>query len=241
MSSPVGFVDTAVQEVKAQADKLGVAWQLRAGAVLAGSDPSLVLLRLDGDTTPNAMPVQTVSLIGPLAVGARVYVLDIPPAGQYVVGVGPRQWSGLFRARARRETNSTTTTTEVGVLRLDSIPLMLGRTYLLYTGTVLGDSSVANDAVNTLLRIDTTGAAATTASTAAHQCPDVQVNAASPVNLALMVSHTPAAANEILSVLLSVSRAVGSGSVGLIAGATFPIELFVEDKGPDVRDTGVDI
>jgi hypothetical protein len=85
MSAPIGLVDTAVEQVQAQAEPLGLAWQIRIATVLAGDDPALVKLRLDGDTLATAVTFG-ISMLGPLAVGARVYVMGVPPAGQYVVG-----------------------------------------------------------------------------------------------------------------------------------------------------------
>lgn len=86
MSSPLGLVDTAVEAVAAQAGPLGLAWQIRIAEVLQGDDPALVKLRLDGDATAVTFGV---SMVGPLAVGARVYTITTPPAGVYVVG-----WTG---------------------------------------------------------------------------------------------------------------------------------------------------
>lgn len=240
MSAPVGLVDTAVAAVQEQAVDLGVAWQIRLATVAQGDDPSLVKLRMDGDATASVTAVTFgISMVGPLTIGARVYVMSVPPAGQYVVGVVGSDITGSLLGYGKRETNSTGTTTEVGVLRLDNLHPVFGRRYLIHTGTALGDSTVANDVASSFLRIDTTGAAATTVSTLIQQCPDVQVNAASPVNLAVEVSRTPAAAGEVWSVLLSVVRVSGTGTVVMIAGATFPVELFVEDLGPDPGDTGV--
>lgn len=143
-------------------------------------------------------------------------------------------------ARGKRTTNSTTTTTEVGVLRLDDVPIQAGRTYLIYTSTLLADSSVANDGVEGLLRYTTDGSTPTTSSTILAQTVDVQTNAAQSTDVAVIASYTPAA-DETLSVLLTVARTTGTGNVGLLGAATTPIELFIEDKGLDVTDTGVDV
>lgn len=142
-------------------------------------------------------------------------------------------------ARARRETSSTTTTTEVGVLRLDDVLVYLGRSYRV-SWAALGDSSVANDVIQANARYTTDGSTPTTSSTIMQLTTDLQVNASTSVSLNGEVVYTPTA-DETLSVLLSAQRTAGTGSVGLIGSATFPIQLVVEDVGPDVTDTGVDV
>jgi len=88
MSAPVGqqgqqTADATVEAVQTQASGLGLSWALRVGTVLFGSDPAAVILRMDGD---NLARVNGFSMVGPLPVGMRVYVVEVPPAGQYVVG-----------------------------------------------------------------------------------------------------------------------------------------------------------
>lgn len=85
MSGPVGLVDTAVAAVQTQAAELGLSWHLHQATVLDGATPSLVKLRMDVDELAVAVTFG-ISMVGPLAVGARVYVMSVPPAGQYVLG-----------------------------------------------------------------------------------------------------------------------------------------------------------
>lgn len=64
------------------ANRLGLTWRLRLGtvteAVLTGSPQ----VRLDGDDV--SIPV--VSMVGPVALDARVYVIIVPPAGNFIIG-----------------------------------------------------------------------------------------------------------------------------------------------------------
>lgn len=142
-------------------------------------------------------------------------------------------------ARADRQTNSTTTTTEVGVLRLDDVPIYLGRSYRI-SWVTLGDSSVANDVIQANARYTTDGSTPTTSSTIMKLTTDLQVNASTAIPLSDSVIYTPSA-DQTLSVLLSAQRTAGSGNVGLIAAATYPTQLVIEDVGLDVTDTGVDV
>jgi hypothetical protein len=64
----------------------GTAWQLTpATVVTAGATRAGVIFDGDGVLGGVATPVTVTSLIGYLAVGARVLVLRVPPSGNYVV------------------------------------------------------------------------------------------------------------------------------------------------------------
>jgi len=62
--------------------RLGLTWRLRLGTVMTTSLSGQIAVRLDGDDTSIAVTPMT----GPSPVGARVYVISIPPAGNYLVG-----------------------------------------------------------------------------------------------------------------------------------------------------------
>lgn len=88
MSIPQYITTAAVQAVQAAVDnavRLGLQWRLRPGTVgggpLAQADSTPVTL--DGD---NAQ-VQARSMVGALGRGQRVWCVQIPPAGIYVIGV----------------------------------------------------------------------------------------------------------------------------------------------------------
>jgi Chitobiase/beta-hexosaminidase C-terminal domain len=143
-------------------------------------------------------------------------------------------------AHHKRITNSTTTTTEQGVIRIDDVPIEGGRTYLIHTSSLAVDGSVANDVIRSTIRYTTDGSTPTTSSGALTFAQDLQPNVASAVFVAPRCSYTPSV-DETLSVLLTVSRSVGTGTVGMLANSGLPIEIFIEDMGVDVGDTGVDI
>jgi hypothetical protein len=145
-------------------------------------------------------------------------------------------------ARGKRITSSTGTTTEVGVLRIDGIPLTAGKTYRIATGTLLLDTTVNNDAVDVRIRYDTSGSAATTSSTTIPGGLSRKRLADNAVaeSTSILCTYTPAS-DETLSVLLTVGRFSGSGTVIIFADSTATTELFVEDYGTDTGDQGVDI
>lgn len=111
MTAPIELVDTAVAAVQTQAAELGLSWHLHQATVLDGATPSLVKLRMDGDTLASAVTFAT-SMVGALVVGARVFVLEVPPAGLYVVGwVGvPAAVGAAFAYKTADETVNNSST-----------------------------------------------------------------------------------------------------------------------------------
>src|SRR5436305_7654672 len=81
-----------------------------------------------------------------------------------------------------RTTASSTTTTEVGVLRVDNIPVIAGRLYLIYTTPLAIVSTVANDTPRANLRTSTSG----TATTASGQVDLMQIPIPSTANSPLI-------------------------------------------------------
>ncbi len=80
MSDQVGI---GVEELIKNAQRLGLVWGLSVGTVFATSDfPSAVQTTLDGDDDPTRCN----SMIGNLVTGTRVFVLQIPPQGKYIIG-----------------------------------------------------------------------------------------------------------------------------------------------------------
>lgn len=143
-------------------------------------------------------------------------------------------------ARGRRVTNSSTTTTEVGVLRIDDIPITGGRTYKISTSCISINTTVNGDIVSANVRYTTDGSTPTTSSAAigglGQYIPSAAIGLAHP-----FIGYYFPTADETFSVLLSVARASGTGSVSLAASAGQPIDLIVEDMGIDTGDVGVDL
>lgn len=76
---PVRAIAEAVLE---RMTRLGLIWRLRPGRVASvGADGTVRVLH-DGDSEP----IPVVSMVGPVAVGARVFVVKSPPAGNHIVG-----------------------------------------------------------------------------------------------------------------------------------------------------------
>lgn len=143
-------------------------------------------------------------------------------------------------ARGRRTTTSSSTTTEVAVLRIDDIPVLAGRTYKISTSCMSIGSTVNGDIALANIRYTTDGSTPTTSSTALGglgvQVPSAAIGMAHP-----FIGYFFPSSDQIFSVLLSVARASGTGSVSIGAVATQVIDLIVEDMGFDTGDVGVDL
>lgn len=163
-----------------------------------------------------------------LRAGSRALASDVVVASRKLV------------ARGQRLSNSTTTTTEVGVMRIDDVPITGGHVYEISTSSLLLGTSVANDFVVARLRYTTDGSTPSTSSTLLTQA-GARIEVTASGDYAMVRGVYAPSTDETLSVLLSVARASGTGSVGINYGSVVPIEVYVIDLGEDPGDTGVDL
>jgi hypothetical protein len=90
-----GVTGEVVGGIQEDARRLGLTWQMVKATVVAGTTPSQVTAVIDGDTVTVGM----ISMIGVLQPGARVWVMVIPPGGNYITGmVADFPWPS-YRAR----------------------------------------------------------------------------------------------------------------------------------------------
>lgn len=142
---------------------------------------------------------------------------------------------GTIIARADRTSDSSTTTTEVGVLRLDNIPVVKDVLYVVKSAPMY-ILSTTGDIVNIRFRYNTAGAA-TTGSTQLGVASQIKTDSSQPTT-AMLNSLYLATATGNLSVLLSVTRAAGTGNTKVFGGSAFwVVSLGIVDPG----DTGTDI
>lgn len=147
-----------------------------------------------------------------------------------------------IKGRARRTSNSTTTTTETGVLRLDDIPILAGRCYEIKSSPLGLDSSVTNDETIAQIRYTTDASTPTTSSTVlpGSRVQTRQTDANVAEHKVICTTYTPAA-DETLSLLLCVARLAGTGNHSITPDTSGITEFTVVDIGVDPGDTGVDI
>lgn len=88
---PQYVIDAAASAVKAAIDdaaRLGLVWRIIPASVVGRgmADPMATRVVLDGDTNSG----RAVSMVGALRAGQRVWCVQVPPAGMYVMGIiGP--------------------------------------------------------------------------------------------------------------------------------------------------------
>lgn len=154
--------------------------------------------------------------------------------------------AGRCIGRARRISNSTTSTnntTRIPVLELDDIPIPAGRLVEVCTGGMRIDGATNNDTLVIEILYTTDGSTPTITSPIllGGVTEVIQPNAASPMGGIIRTTYTPAA-DETLSLLLTIKHGVGTGAMGLLANSSDNVlELTVVDRGEDPGDTGVDL
>ncbi len=142
-------------------------------------------------------------------------------------------------ARGRRITSSGAIAgTEIGLLRLDNIPVYAGRLYRISTNGLNLDSDTANtDILAARIRVNTSGVATTSSTIVGFMrnwIDNQNQSNVTPLNVYYMPS-----ADGTASFLLSAIRQAGAGIDILFASAAEPCDLVVVDEGLDPGDTGV--
>jgi hypothetical protein len=149
---------------------------------------------------------------------------------------------GIVAWAQRTTATSTTTAADAGVLRLDSVALVAGRQYRIWTSPLHLDSSVVNDEVRARIRYSTSG----TATTASSVLPGAtvhtrQTDANVSEDKSISVVYVPGA-NQTLSLLLCVGRIAGTGNASLAnSDLELTLHMAVEDIGPAVAQTGTSL
>jgi hypothetical protein len=109
---PVGDAAATAQAIVENAQRLGLTWTLRLATVVDGSNAGAIVATYDGDTIPIAMT----SMIGTLSVGQRVYVIQVPPSGNFITGFATENQIGrVFVKRVVLSASATSIT-------IDGIP-----------------------------------------------------------------------------------------------------------------------
>lgn len=144
---------------------------------------------------------------------------------------------GVIKRGRRITSTGNITTTETGVLRVDSIPVYAGRLYKISTSNINIDSSVDNDVARAGIRVSTSGTATTSSTLIGYVRYTLDNNVQSNVH-GVTCFYTPSA-DGTLSVLLTLLRQAGSGNIIIFGGASDICDLVIEDMGLDPGDTGV--
>lgn len=145
--------------------------------------------------------------------------------------------------RGRRVTASTGSTgSEVGVLRVDNIPVRSGKIYRVSTAGINLSTTVNNDVGSARFRVAYavgTGTVANLSSTQIGQMRNT-IDVTNNTNVIPGQCFYVASADGYISIMLTVQRIAGSGTVTIYAvSPAEPLDLVIEYAGTDPGDTGV--
>ena len=124
---PASVEIAAAQEIVADADRLGLQWQIRPATVQRIIDATSVLAVYDGDTEP----VPMVQLVGGVGPNDRVYAIFVPPQGNYIISLPAYQYNTDVITTDVAATQTTVGAAELDLARL-SWPAMSLRANHLY-------------------------------------------------------------------------------------------------------------
>jgi hypothetical protein len=113
------LISVGAKSIVENAQRLGLEWGLKIATVIDGSDPTAITAIYDGDTS--SAPIDMTSMIGTLLFNQRVYVITVPPSGNFIV-------SQLGKFEARQTLGNT-----VASVTFTGIPAHLRALKLFYT------------------------------------------------------------------------------------------------------------
>lgn len=148
---------------------------------------------------------------------------------------GPR---GVI-AWGSRDTSSSSTTSEVGVLELTA-SMVVNRFYKIWSSPLVLQSTVAHDTVAARVRYTTNGATPTLSSALLGRAADGEPSFAPGTGVVMLPYR--ALTTHTWKGWLTCARVGGTGTVSMPVTADSPtIDLVVEDIGGIVSDTGVNL
>lgn len=108
----IGESVTAIAELKAMAERLGLTWQVRTATIDAIVNDNSVIATYDNDSNGVLM----INMAGPLLAGDRVWVFVVPPQGNYVISrPASRYYVNATSLRAFPGTQTTTSAVYVTI------------------------------------------------------------------------------------------------------------------------------
>jgi hypothetical protein len=147
---------------------------------------------------------------------------------------------GEIIARYRRTTNSSTTTSEVGVIRIDSVALKAGQSIRVRTSN-LWLTSGTGDPVRCYVKYSTSGNATTSSTAMEGGSCGTTIGSTSYDETQRIDTIYIVPSDATYSFILTIARPAGSGSAGILASADKIIELSIEGLGIDPGSSGTSI
>lgn len=233
--SAAATAEATAAAVAERGKHLGLTWGLRLATVVSGTDPLAVLATYDGDDTPIGMT----SMVGALPVDARVYAIEVPPGGNFIIADTGAPVGFMGANTTDNGTVATGTGTEQAVpsANWDNEPTYVfppGRMFMI---RVVGGafSAVATaQAANIRVREGTATITGTALGTWEHIAPAGYSGAAISFTYVTYVKNSRSSAVST-KLSLTIQRILGASNYSLYGDATVPLSVTVEDIGTIVR------
>lgn len=227
-ASAVPAVDLSTSMQNNGLGSLEQEWSLAPAVVTSFDTAKMIAFGVfDGD----AAVIPMISLVGYVATNARVFVLRVPPSGNYIIG-GGNLGTGDWIAYAGPKTSNTaaSSSTDVGVLSISGIPTIPGNIYRIETTTLNMTPSASGLTAEARLRYEDDGSAADGTSTQIGSAQLEGVATFVPRGSSALVVHRRAETTQ-LSVYLGWALVGGVGTVTLQGSSNIPVMMYVRDLG----------
>lgn len=244
--TPAETAEATAAAVAERGKSLGLTWGLRLATVDGGTNPQAILATYDGDDTPIGM----VSMIGTLPAGARVYAMQVPPGGNFIVADtgAPAGYMGANTTNNGTVATGTGTEQAIPSANWDNEPTYVFPPGRMFEVTVVGGafSSVATaQAANIRIREGTATIVGTVLGTWEHIAPAGYNGAAISFTYITYVKNSRASAVST-KLSLSIQRILGASNYSLYGDATVPLSIAVQDIGlivrhPELADIAVSV
>ncbi len=145
--------------------------------------------------------------------------------------------------RGQRVTSSSgSSASEVGIMRIDGAQLYAGYLYVATCPNAGLDVSTNGETPRLNLRYTVDGSTATTSSTQMTMAQADVPDAAVADHHGIWGTYVPSS-DVVMSLLLSIVRAAGAGTVVATggSGAPGPLDLMLWNMGPDTGDTATEL
>ena len=215
------LIAEGVRAAVVNAQRLGLVWLMRLATVEDGADPNAVSATYDGDSEPITM----FSTIGPFQTGDRAYVIQVPPAGNYIIGGQNVVIPGGLAALISSTTGSGAIGAETVILTSPDMQWQTGRAYEVIAQSQPAGSIANNTALYSIRRTNLAGTVLATWAAQMNNTPGV-----SDTVLSRTIIRNNTSINIAENIVLTLA-AVGGGTITDGAGATQVRYMEVRDAG----------
>lgn len=223
------LVGTGIQSLVNESRRLGISWQLTM-ATVTNADALQVVC--DGDTES----ITVVSMIGAIETGMRVYIIQVPPSGNYIAGTAtvydPIAGSGYGNTAGLVATSTVNAEVAVPTISWNVQPSATfypGRLYRLDITVGLFTTTAAN--TMTVIRVRQ-GAATVLGTALGIWFCDVNptaINANTATHFSIIKNTTSRIVNTPLS--LTNQRSIGGTATQIFFGTEIPCIITITDIG----------